>query len=105
MHLLDTDTLSHLQQGHPRVVAHLQSVSDPDVGTTIINRIELLRGRFDYVLKAASAVELLRAQRLLRRTEDLLAPLLIVSFDVPAAAQFERLRAAKGLAKSGTPIY
>jgi len=42
MHLLDTDTLTHLHAGRPQVVAHLAAVSDPDVGTTIITKIELL---------------------------------------------------------------
>ena len=46
MHLLDTDTLTHLHAGHARVVEHLRIVDDPDVGTTIITKIELLRERF-----------------------------------------------------------
>lgn len=101
MHLLDTDTLSHLQAGHPRVVAQLQTLSDPEVGTTIISQIELLRGRFDYVLKAASGTDLLRAQSLLLRTEQLLTQLLIVPLDAAAASRFDNLRVTKGLAKVG----
>ena len=61
MHLLDTDTLTHLHAGHPHVVERLQKLADPDVGITIVTRIELLRDRFDYILKAATGAELLRA--------------------------------------------
>jgi tRNA(fMet)-specific endonuclease VapC len=101
MHLLDTDTLTHLHAGHPRVVAHLQTLNDPVVGTTIITRIEVLRGRFDFVLKAATGAELLRAQQLLVRSEELLSQLLVVPIDESAAIQFERLRATRGLKKMG----
>jgi tRNA(fMet)-specific endonuclease VapC len=101
MHLLDTDTLTYLHAGHPRVVERLRELADPDVGTTIITKIELLRGRFDFVLKAATGAELLRAQQLLARTEELLAQIDIVSLDETAAVQFDRLRAVKRLRKIG----
>jgi tRNA(fMet)-specific endonuclease VapC len=58
MYLLDTDTLTHLHAGHPNVIAHLQTLDDPVVGTTIITKTELLRGRIDFLLKAATGVEL-----------------------------------------------
>ena len=29
MHLLDTDTLTHLHAGHPQVIAHLRAVDEP----------------------------------------------------------------------------
>jgi len=54
MHLLDTDTLTHLHAGHPQVIAHLRAVDDPVVGTTIITKSELLRGRIDFLLKAVT---------------------------------------------------
>jgi tRNA(fMet)-specific endonuclease VapC len=61
MHLLDTDTLTHLYTGHPQVIAHLHAVDDPVVGTTIITKSELVRGRIDFLMKAATGAELLRA--------------------------------------------
>lgn len=101
MHLLDTDTLTYLHAGHLRVVRHLRELDDPDVGTTIITKIELLRGRFEFLLKAASGTDLLRAQQWLVRTEDLLAQILIVPMDEAAAFEFDRLRAARRLRKIG----
>lgn len=101
MHLLDTDTLTYLHAGHLRVARHLRELDDPDVGTTIITKIELLRGRFEFLLKAASGTDLLRAQQWLVRTEDLLAQILIVPMDEAAAFEFYRLRAARRLRKIG----
>lgn len=90
-----------LHAGHPRVIERLRELTDPDVGTTIITKIELLRGRFDFVLKAASGSELLKAQQWLARTEELLAQIIIVPLDEAAAAQFDRLQKAKRLPKIG----
>ncbi len=101
MRLLDTDTLTHLHAGHPKVTARLRALADPDVGTTIITRIELLRGRMDHVLKAATGADLLRAQQLLVRTEELLEQIVIVPFDTAAATQFDHLRTVRALRKIG----
>jgi tRNA(fMet)-specific endonuclease VapC len=101
MHLLDTDTLTHLHAGHPQVIAHLRTVDDPVVGTTLITKSELLRGRIEFLLKAATGVGLLRAQQWFTRTEELLAQILIIPFDETAARQFDRLRANKAYRKLG----
>lgn len=101
MHLLDSDTLTHLHAGHPQVIAHLRAVDDPVVGTTIITKSELLRGRIDFLLKAATGVELLRAQQWFTRTEELLAQMLIIPFDETAATEFDRLRTNKTYRKIG----
>ena len=101
MHLLDTDTLTHLHAGHPQVIAHVRAVDDPVVGTTIITKSELLRGRIDFLLKAATGAELLRAQQWFTRTEELLAQILIIPFDEIAAAQFDRLQVNKAYRKIG----
>ena len=101
MHLLDTDTLTHLHAGHPRVANHLRDVDDPVVGTTVITKGELLRGRIEFLLKAPKGADLLRAQQWLTRTEDLLAQILVVPFDENAARGFDRLRANKAYRKIG----
>ena len=101
MHLLDTDTLTHLHAGHPRVIRRLRNVDDPIVGTTVITKGELLRGRIDFLLKAATGADVVRAQQWLTRTEELLAQILIVPFDEVAAKEFDRLRANKAYRKMG----
>lgn len=101
MHILDTDTLTHLYAGHPRVIKCLKNLEDSDVCTTIITKIELLRGRFDFLLKAATGDELNRAQQWLYRTEELLSQIVIIPFNEAALIQFDRLRIAKKYRKIG----
>lgn len=100
MFILDTDTLTRLHAGHPKVIEQASRVSDADLVTTIVTKIELLRGRFDFLLKAAHGADLLRAQDWLVKTEALLAQLRILPLDAAAAQEFDRLRAA-GLRKVG----
>ena len=101
MHLLDADTLTHLHHGHPRVVERLRQCDDPDIAVTVVTKAEILRGRCDFLLKAADGEQLLRAQDLLRRTEELLKPLVVVLFDDLAAAEFDRLRRQRTMKKIG----
>jgi tRNA(fMet)-specific endonuclease VapC len=101
MYILDTDILTHLYAGHPRVIKHLQELDDSDVCTTIITKIELLRGRFDFILKAATGAKLLRAQQLLDRTQELLSQIVVVPFTEATSPQFDRLRSIKKMKKIG----
>ena len=101
MHILDTDTLTHLHAGNHRVVERLRTLADPEVRTTIITKIELLRGRFDFVLKAEDRNALLRAQQWLQRTEALLAQIPILLLDEQAINEFERLQANRRVRKIG----
>ncbi|MEM6754115.1 MAG: type II toxin-antitoxin system VapC family toxin [Cyanobacteria bacterium P01_C01_bin.38] len=101
MHLLDTDTLTHLYAGNTNVITRLSAVEDAEVGITIITKAEILRGRIEYLIKAENKDSLLKAQELLFRTEELLAELLIVPISQKAADEFERLRRVSKLRKIG----
>ncbi len=101
MYLLDTDTLTHLYAGNARVAERFRTVGDPDTGTTIVTKAEMLRGRIDYILKATTGTELLRAQNLFSETEALLSQILVVPFNQAAAEQFEQLVALRNLRKIG----
>lgn len=101
MHILDTDTLTHLHAGHPRVIKCLKNLEDSYVCTTIITKIELLRGRFDFLLKAATGDEMTRAQQWLYRTEELLSQIIIIPLTKAALTQFDRLRITKKYRKIG----
>jgi tRNA(fMet)-specific endonuclease VapC len=98
--LLDTDTLTLHFHSQPSVNERLAGAQDI-VAITIVSWIEVLRGRFDGVLKAADAAQLLSAQERLRDTEQRLSQLPVVAFDSVAAAEFDRLRANKKLKKIG----
>lgn len=101
MYLLDTDTLTHLHAGNSNVVKQLNIVEDDLIGITIITKIEVLRGRIDYVLKADTGEKLIKAQELLFRTEELLNQLPIIPISQSAAEEFNRLRAISKLRKIG----
>jgi tRNA(fMet)-specific endonuclease VapC len=101
MHLLDTDTLSHLWARHERVVRHLAEVDDTEIGTTSITKSEILRRRCENLLKAETAAEILKAQQRLDRSEERLSKLLVMPFDEAAAEQFTRLMNVDRLKRIG----
>jgi tRNA(fMet)-specific endonuclease VapC len=100
MILLDSDTLTLLAMGHPRVTQKLLSVSE-EVATTVVTRIEILRGRFDHLLTAADGDHLQQAQQRLEQSERDLAKLTIIPITAAAAAEFDNLRKNKKLKKIG----
>src|SRR5947208_2100199 len=61
MKVLDTDTLTLLLQGHPKVLEQRRQESD-EVVIAAVSRSEVLLGRFASLLKAADGAELKRAQ-------------------------------------------
>lgn len=101
MLILDTDTVIHLHAGNPNVVENLKKTDDPDIKITIITKIELLPGRFEFLLKASDSEELARAQRLLNRTEELLSQIQVLPIDEKSQFQFEKLKTIKKLQKIG----
>lgn len=100
MILLDTDMLTLLFQGHARVQARLRGAEE-DAATTIITRIEVLQGRFDSILKAADAAQLLRAYQRLRQSEYQFTTLPLVPINEAVAKQFEQLARNRKLKKIG----
>ncbi len=100
MILLDTDIVTLFGLGHDQVTKRVLAVGDLVV-ISVVTRIEILRGRFDFVLKAKDGVELRRAQELLDRSEWDLNKLVIVPIDPQAAEEFDRLRVQSKLKKIG----
>ena len=72
-----------------------------DVTISIITRIEILQGRFAYVLKAATGAELLRAQQWLNADETYMGDFDVVTVDSRASAEFDKLRQSTKLKKIG----
>jgi tRNA(fMet)-specific endonuclease VapC len=102
MFVLDTDILTLLFAGHSRVVSRRDHVPSADIATTVVSRIQSLQGRFQFILKAATGNDLLRAQSLLDGTLRALARVeSVLHIDVLAAAEFDRLRQHKKLKKIG----
>jgi tRNA(fMet)-specific endonuclease VapC len=100
MILLDTDIMTLWLMGQPLVSKRVLGSSE-DVATTVVSRIEILQGRFAYVLKATDGVQLQAAQSRLEQTERQLQGLLVIPFDAGSAAEFDRLREIKNLKRIG----
>ncbi len=100
MILLDTDTVSLLAGGHSKVTQRARTAVDT-VATTVVTRFEILRGRFDFLLKAADGTQLERAQHWLDQSEADLRKLPVVTVDARSAAEFDKLRKQKKLKKIG----
>lgn len=100
MILLDTDIMTLWLTGHPEIGKRVLETSDL-VAITVISRIELLRGRFDFLLKANDGAQIQVAQLRLAQTERQLAGLVVAPFDAESAAQFDRLRQVKKLKRIG----
>ncbi len=101
MYILDSDIVSLVQAGHPRVGERRGRVDPAEIATTIITRIEVLKARFEHVLKADTGAELQRAQRWLVRSEELLSQIAVLPVNAAAAAEFDRLRQVRTLRRIG----
>jgi tRNA(fMet)-specific endonuclease VapC len=100
MFVLDTDTLTHLLLGHPKVTERRRNATR-EVVITVVTRIEILSGRFASVLKAENGDRLLVAQERLEETEKDLELFDPLGIDAAAAREFTRLLGTKGLKKLG----
>jgi tRNA(fMet)-specific endonuclease VapC len=101
MYILDTDTLSHLYEGNQNVIQSIQRCADLEICTTIVTKIEMLRGRIDYILKAQANADLLKAQQRFHRTEELLAQIQILSINQSSIGCLVQLLATAKLRKIG----
>jgi tRNA(fMet)-specific endonuclease VapC len=101
IYYVDTDVFNHFHAGHPRVHARAAEVGESNLAITVITRIEILQGRFEFVRKAASAAQLTIALRRLDESDRALTAWRIVSLDQQACLIFDRLRGEKGLRKIG----
>jgi tRNA(fMet)-specific endonuclease VapC len=100
-YFLDTDIFNHFCAGHPRVLSHAAAAGSTNLAITVVTRMEVLRGRFEFLRKAANATELKTAQRRLDESDQAIATWRIVPLDGAACDEFERLRTNRALRKIG----
>jgi tRNA(fMet)-specific endonuclease VapC len=100
MILLDTDMLTLLLPGDPRVQKRMRS-AETDVATTMVTWMEAIQGRFRAIFIAAEADQLERASRRLQESASQLTSLPIVPINRAVAEQFAALLANKKLKRIG----
>jgi tRNA(fMet)-specific endonuclease VapC len=94
MILLDTVILSLILAGNATTIARLHQAKDV-VAISVITKVEVLRGRFDFLLKASDGGQLQRAQIWLDQMEAELEGWNVVGVNAAVAAEFDRLRQIK----------
>ena len=94
MYVLDTDTLTLAFHENETVLSKMTGASG-EVVTSIVTRVEILGGRIDRLVKAANAIELLRAQDLLGDSESHLSGFRILTLDESSAKFSDRFRKDK----------
>jgi tRNA(fMet)-specific endonuclease VapC len=100
MILLDTDILSLILAGNAAAIARLHRAED-DVAISVITKVEILRGRFDFLLKSSDGGQLQRAQTWLDQIEAELDGWNVVGVNAAVAVEFDRLRQIKKLKPIG----
>jgi tRNA(fMet)-specific endonuclease VapC len=101
MYILDTDTLTHLHKGNVRVRERLAQAPDFEFSITIVTKVEILRGRMDFLLKSNDGLLLEKAQRLLLESESLLEQIPTVRFHPDSLEKFDELRKIPRFRKIG----
>ena len=101
MFILDTDIVTLLHADNQEIIRRLEESVGEEVAIAIITRIEILRGRFDRLLKASTDEQFLQAQALLQSSEVRLNRLLTLFLDERALHYFRLLQDKKGLKKIG----
>ena len=95
IYAFDTDTFSLLLRGQSRVAERYTDLVGAAVHRFVLPavvRIELLEGRFASITKAPDGPSVLKAYRLLERTEQAMTPYSILPIDRRAADFFSRFR-------------
>jgi tRNA(fMet)-specific endonuclease VapC len=91
LYILDTDTLSLLQQRHPRVSQQRRARPPSDVAITVISVEEQLSGWYTALRKARRPDDLALAYQSLADTVHSLAQLTILPFTTAAIARSQQL--------------
>jgi len=101
MNILDTDMVRLFQEGNAKVVKRANSESQLNI--SIVTKAEMLRGRVEYLLKAATSQQVQEAQFWLEKTESFLNTMNVFAFDSTALAELDKLRKMKKVKNIGLP--
>ena len=95
MLILDTDLLSLLERADASALAlqiRLDRIDENEIVTTVISYEEQMRGWLGYIAQANTLEKMLLAYERLQTHLQTFRDLTVLSFDLTAAQQFERLR-------------
>lgn len=102
MQILDTDILTHYFFGKEPVVSKVnRELGTGHVAITIATKAEILRGRFEFLLKANEPKQFIRAQDQILETEKNLHRFPILLITDEAIRHFQQLARQKSVRKIG----
>jgi tRNA(fMet)-specific endonuclease VapC len=93
--ILDTDTLSLLQAGHPLISERAMKCPAGEMAITAITVDEQLRGWYTLVRRAKKPAQVAKAYDRLARSVSFLSRTVILPFPETAIMLFDKLRKAK----------
>jgi tRNA(fMet)-specific endonuclease VapC len=101
-YILDTDVFTLAHRGKHGLHERIELARrEHEVAVSVVTAIEVLRGRFDAVTKAADGPAVLRAQELMRASEAFIRTFRLIDFDGATVETFDRLRTDKRVKKTG----
>jgi tRNA(fMet)-specific endonuclease VapC len=95
LYILDTDTLTLFEEGHPGVLQRVAAHAPGELAITVLSVEEQLSGWYTRVRQAKSPDRLALAYARLARTVRFLSRIQIFDFDLPAIQRYEHLRKQK----------
>jgi tRNA(fMet)-specific endonuclease VapC len=95
LYVLDTDTLSLYQRGHPAVQQRVDSIGSNQLAITVITVEEQLSGWYSLLRSVKTSERLSKAYDRLAEAVKLLGSLQILSFSEAAVQRYEQLKAQK----------
>jgi tRNA(fMet)-specific endonuclease VapC len=102
MYLLDTDIYSLFRRGQEKAVRRARHAgSTSPIGITIITKLEILRGRIEFMLKASDRQQLFKAQALFLFDEAQMSQILVQPMNDKALDFYFDFQKTKGLKKVG----
>ncbi len=95
LHILDTDTLTLFQDGHPTVCKRVKDHPQKDLAITVLSVEEQLSGWYTALRQAKQVEKLAWAYRRLAENIRFLSRLQILAFEEPAIRRYEELTKLK----------
>src|SRR5271155_4795257 len=101
MIVVDTDIATLISYGtNEKLRRRIQTLQNTDeLVITIVTYMEILGGRFDSIVKAATQTELLKAMGLFRRSHEFVSRFRLIELNETAAAHFATFTTGKKKAK------
>jgi len=95
LYVMDTDTVSLYQHGHPRVCAAVNAQAAGEVVITVMTIEEQLSGWYSELRRARTPAKLAGIYQRMANTVRFYSSLPILSFSEPAIAQYQSLQRQK----------